>query len=535
MLNFLKTSMSLQSNIIVTYKITEGIKFQSASDAKLIANAWLLRQQNRKKDEEGFGSLCQKAIGNPTYALALLREMCQAADGRDVGGNRLLSKKLLIMIEGAEAIIPLESLGQLSDSDRIRIQICLDWFKDPDFNESRDAVLLITESKSMINSAISRLTNIVEIAVLSPDEEKRAHFIQWFNKKQDRSHRLSSPKVEKDLARDTAGLNILALRKLLKKAAHAGGEICQKDVATEVQWFIERELGDIVEFKTPGHSLKDVVGFSQIKDYVNKKVIPRFKSTGKDSLPGLAVCGPIGAGKTFFWEAVAAESGMIVLVLARLRDKWYGESDVRLERLRRMLYTFVNVLVFIDEADAQFTSLNDRDQHATEKRLQAGLLSMMSDPLLRGKVKWLLLTARIDKLSQDMLRPGRPGSLVIPMLDPEGQDREDFLRWAIEPTLGRDVSSEVTNELRELSKDYFAAMFSELKSELYAEAVGKKLGIEEVKAIMQDIIQPAVGQTREYQTLCAKIFCNRKSLLPGTVDREGWLQKLQSLKTGGIG
>ena len=58
---------------------------------------------------------------------------------------------------------------------------------------------------------------------------------------------------------------------------------------------------------------------------------------------------------------------------------------------------------------------------------------MMSDPKMRGKVIWLLVTARIHMLSPDLRRPGRVGDLIIPTLDPEGEDREAF------SSLGREV------------------------------------------------------------------------------------------------
>ena len=38
--------------------------------------------------------------------------------------------------------------------------------------------------------------------------------------------------------------------------------------------------------------------------------------------------GPIGAGKTFIFEAVAAELDMPVLVLKNIRSQWFGQTDV---------------------------------------------------------------------------------------------------------------------------------------------------------------------------------------------------------------
>lgn len=78
--------------------------------------------------------------------------------------------------------------------------------------------------------------------------------------------------------------------------------------------------------------------------------------------------------------------------------------------------------------------------------------------------------------------------------------------------------------------EIFLPLFAELRSELLAEAKGKILKPEEVKSVIQDIIQPAVNNTREYQSLCAKVYCNRKSLLPKGEKREEWEASLMDLK-----
>ena len=62
--------------------------------------------------------------------------------------------------------------------------------------------------------------------------------------------------------------------------------------------------------------------------------------------------------------------------------------------------------------------------HDTERRLTGKIQAMMSDPKLRGRVVWLLMTARIHMLSPDIRRPGRVGDLIIPILDPA----EDLVR-----------------------------------------------------------------------------------------------------------
>jgi len=55
--------------------------------------------------KEAFESNLQAAIGNPTLALEFLRQMCLCSRTR-LGNESLLNQKLLIIVEGADLIIP---------------------------------------------------------------------------------------------------------------------------------------------------------------------------------------------------------------------------------------------------------------------------------------------------------------------------------------------------------------------------------------------------------------------------------------------
>jgi len=136
---------------------------------------------------------------------------------------------------------------------------------------------------------------------------------------------------------------------------------------------------------------------------------------------------------------------------------------------------------------------------------------MMSDPKLRGKVIWLLMTARIHLLSPDIRRPGRVGDLIIPILDPVGEDRKDFIRWMLKPT--KIDNDDLVNWLDSegLEQDFSSAGFAALRSQF--KAIPPK-DEDDLKSIIRDFMQPAIKQTRRYQTLQALINCTRRSLLP---------------------
>ena len=95
-----------------------------------------------------------------------------------------------------------------------------------------------------------------------------------------------------------------------------------------------------------------------------------------------------------------------MLVLKNIRSQWFGQTDVIFERLRRVLEHGVEKGGdFVDEADTQFGGVG-AETHATERRLTGKIQAMMSDPKLRGKVMWLLMTTRIHLSVPDIRRPG---------------------------------------------------------------------------------------------------------------------------------
>jgi SpoVK/Ycf46/Vps4 family AAA+-type ATPase len=319
-------------------------------------------------------------------------------------------------------------------------------------------------------------------------------------------------------------------------------------VIAKVEVYIKDQLGeDVVEFKKPEHTLKDVVGFRGLKEFMKREFMPRIRSTGKSALPGAVVGGPIGAGKSFLLEAVAGELGIVVIVLRNIRSRWFGGTDVLFERLRRIVHALDKSLIFVDEADTQFGGLSE-GTHATERRLTGKIQAMMSDPALRGKTSWLLISARIHLLSPDIRRPGRAGSLIVPVLDPQGEDQDDFISWMIRPVFKRSEAcgsvADAVAQLRPSVKGYYAAAFAEVRSDLIAtaELAGKSgLTAAEIKEVIDDHIPPAVEKARRYQELQALVNCTRLSLLPDIGERsnlepkrEAWRKEIRQLEAEGI-
>jgi hypothetical protein len=560
---------NVKNTILIVMEHNGPIRFAHSRDREAAKRAWPQQVEIDHEDpEEGFQAMfrqlqeraagarrkstihpfddrMQRATGRPAVALQILRNLCELSRDAEPG-TPLFGKNLVIVVEWAEMVIPEGDIARMPMVDRDRVSICQDWFSEPAFMQGGDSVVLLTESRSLVNHAVVQLPQVLGVEIPAPDILLRDHYIHWFEATQIRFGGLR-PQVDgelatwgskQDLAAFSAGLSLLALRQMLLGARHRGAPISQEQVIARVERYIQSQLPEgMVEFKKPHHTLDDVLGYRDFKKWMRDEVMPRFVSTGKDALTGAAVSGPIGAGKTFIFEGVAAELGIPVLVLKNLRSKWFGETDSMLEKLYRVLLSLNKVMIFVDEADTMFGGVG-ADTHETERRLTGKIQTWMSDPRLRGKVTWLLMTARIHLLSPDIRRPGRVGSLIIPILDPEGEDRDDFIRWVLEPVLKNvpDANSEAHKKIQAATAGYSAASFAELRSELTA--VGTDLTMDRILERIEDQLQPDIGMTRRYQILQALKNCTRRSLLPDPNvtedDRAAWDLEIRELETFGI-
>jgi hypothetical protein len=560
LLPFLVHHWDVPNFILIIHELNGPIRFLHEAHAELMKRAWvewrtgsnceelaIQRMLNKGRDikdlhdiETEFDHHLQKAVGKPTLALELLRQMCLCS--RSISnGKPLLEPNLLILIEGADLLLPESPMAQLNDVGRQRVAICQDWFSDQGFLRSEDSVIMLAESRSQIHHRVANLPYLLETEIPSPDEPSRKHFISWFNRHLNEKEELKLWGTQAQLATLTAGLSLQALFQLLKGAAHAREKLQPAEVVAKVESFIQNQLGgSVVEFKKPEHRLKDVVGFKKLKHFLGEELIPRFEIKGSAALPGAAVCGPIGSGKTFIFEAVAAELDMVVLVLKNLRSQWFGQTDVIFERLKRVLEALSKVLIFVDEADTQFGAIG-ANAHETERRLTGKIQAMMSDPKLKGQVFWLLITARIHLLSPDLRRPGRVGDLIIPVLDPDKEDQQAFIKWIVKPVIEDSLSKEESEELMGMLKGHSPAAMASLRSELVAKKMMHKadhLTFNAIREVVRDHLPAAIETTRHYQTLQALVHCSRRSLLPNPNisddQRAMWDSEIKTLEAKGI-
>jgi SpoVK/Ycf46/Vps4 family AAA+-type ATPase len=180
---------------------------------------------------------------------------------------------------------------------------------------------------------------------------------------------------------------------------------------------IERDSRGMLEVLAPRHGLDAVGGHTAAKQF--------FLQTAEDLRAGRrdvsvgAICpGPNGVGKTFIAKAFARDSGVNCVVLRNFRGMYVGQTEANLDTIFNILKSMTPNIVIVDEADKMLGNEVGDDSSKVDERVFGSFTAFMGDPEYRGKIFWLLLTARPFSLAPDTGRPGRAEEHV-PILAPE--------------------------------------------------------------------------------------------------------------------
>lgn len=431
-------------------------------------------------------------------------------------------KPLCVIIQHAGAFFPTGSWSQLSESDRQRLALLLNWFTEPKFIESDELIILVNRVKTEVNNELTSLPNIAHIEISMPSEGERAKFVEIFTE----SNSVQFEKGREHFVKSTAGLTISSIKDLLEVAKTTGSPITPKQVLEEVNSILKAQLGDIITIKYPEHKPSDIVGYKATGEII-ADIFERCEDP-ETAISAVLISGPNGGGKTFQFEAYAGASGRVVVELKGLRDSLFGGTDAIFERLRLVVTTLGRVLFLIDEAHTAFGSVHGKDTHETEKRLAGNMIKMMGDPTLRGKILYGLMTSRPDELDPDV-KSRAP--IQVPVFDLEDEERVQFI---IEMFKRKKIDLESDKvELAlviEKTIDYSARDFDNLVREVKTRRrKNKDIKVSEVLELWS--ASKSIKRQRRLQTLIAAQHCSYPKLLPeGLRDEEAVAQEADRLK-----
>ncbi|CAN5369780.1 ATP-binding protein [soil metagenome] len=371
-----------------------------------------------------------------------------------------ISEKNAVILEYAEVIAPAGDASFQMDSDRSAIVTLHRWSFLPEIERGDNIIILIAENIAELAPKIVSNPKITTIEIPMPDFETRKEVVKQtdarlseedFNRYAEvtaglKSVQISSillppPQQEEDLidreayiisllgdssdakerahklAALTSGMNRDEIKKLVAPDAkevenkanplERAKQEADKLIASRKREIIERECFGLVEFVTPEFGFEVVGGMEEVKKDL-LVIADSIRKGNHSRVPmGVLFTGPMGTGKTFVAEAFAKECGLTTIKLKNFRSKWVGATEGNLEKILNVIKAIGQVIVIIDEGDRAFGNTDGDGDGGTSSRVIARIKEFMSDTSNRGRILFLVMTNRPDKLDVDLKRAGR--------------------------------------------------------------------------------------------------------------------------------
>jgi SpoVK/Ycf46/Vps4 family AAA+-type ATPase len=374
-------------------------------------------------------TLANKKVGDlsalskePSATFALL--------DRFVRGNIMAQESdrlsLAFILDQASYIFPSGEPGRLSAQASSQLVTMLNWAMSPHVKRLNMAFVLVDERLSDVSERLTGNSHVATIEVPLPNQSDRERFINATVAPQALS--TFSDFDAAHLATLTGGIPLTDVNVLVQTAREGGRRLDAEVFRASKKRLIERQCRGLLEFIEPKWTLDTVVGHEAAKARLREDAA-LLKRGALESLPmGYLLCGPVGTGKSFLAQCVSGEIGVPCVMLKNFRSKYVGETEGNLERVLSLLRAMGPVVVVVDEADAALGSREQDGDSGTSSRVFGMIASQMGDTRYRGRIVWMLLTARPDLLPIDLKRQGR-AEVHIPLFYPtdENEIRQMFV------------------------------------------------------------------------------------------------------------
>ena len=539
--DFLASVLLAKKDIIVQFNPSSGVKLR-----KKDKNVPLSDQLAAAKDTEGM--------------LTQLEKLLRTTDGVGVIGDY------------AEMMAPAGENNFLSEADRRAVVTLHRWSLDRSFENSDNVVLLVTEQIPQLSSKIVSNPRVAAVQVPLPDEQERSAIIRLLEQdattrdiellasqsaglktvqirgilapgedaEEDFAERYElirevlgeapdALKRAKKLTRMTSGMTREQVLSYLKKE----GLDVDRHIANDGRYdevlqllnkrkreILEKECFGLIEFVDPDHDFSAVGGMDKVKAEL-MQIAHNIREGNRKRVPmGLLFTGPMGTGKTFVAEAFAKSSGLTAIKLKNFRSRWVGATEGNLEKILDVVKAIGNVLVIIDEGDRAFGSGGGgaETDGGTSSRVIARIKEFMSDTSNRGRVLFVLMTNRPDKMDIDIKRAGRLDRKIPFFYSQEPDEVEPVVsaqlrRHKVNHTIEfpRDRADVSTRLVGYSNADVEAVV---LTANDMAEQAGETVTSAHFVKALDDYLPARDATMLEYMELLAAFESSSRSLLP---------------------
>jgi SpoVK/Ycf46/Vps4 family AAA+-type ATPase len=392
----------------------------------------------------------------------------------------------------------------------------LNWAMSPHVKSLNMAFVLVDEKLAAVSDRLSGNPHVATIEVPLPNEADRLAFVQTT---------IGEAPIEAfsdfhaaELAKLTAGISLTDLNVLLQTAQENGKRLDAAVFRSLKKRLLERQCRGLLEFIEPKWTLDTVVGHEAAKARLREDAA-LLKRGALDSLPmGYLLCGPVGTGKSFMAQCLSGEIGIPCVILKNFRSKYVGETEGNLEHVLAVLRAMGPVVVVVDEADAALGSREQEGDSGTSSRVFGMIATQMGDTQYRGRIIWMLLTARPDLLPIDLKRQGR-AEVHIPLFYPtdEHEIRQMFVILA--KKIGSRIAPEDIPPIPQRGQlsgaDIEGMVGRAWRTSLLAGA--DHVTKEALADVVEQFMPSTQGLERELQETAAMLECTDRQFLPPAI------------------
>ncbi len=521
--DFLAEQLFGRWDLVIHYDLARGLRCAAGSNGKRL-------QEMVQTAAKWLGDL-RALPRDPTKGLAALDLLIQKNVMADPD-DRL---RCAFIIDHVGYVAP--NGDNLDLNEQTHLVTLLNWASSPYIKRLNLAFVMIDPRLSSVADRLASNPHVASIEVPLPDAAERTAFLESQFKTHGKDPATVSDYTAAELGKLTAGIGLTDLEVLVRSAIEGNRRLDRAYFRELKKRLIERQAQGMLEFVEPKWGLDTVVGHEAAKKRLldDAELIKRGEL---ETVPmGYLFCGPVGTGKSFLATCVAGSIGIPAVVLKNFRSKYVGESEGNLERVLNVLRSMGPVVVIVDEADAM---LGDRDQGGDSgvgARIFGMIASQMGDTAYRGRILWMLLTARPDLLPIDLKRQGRAEvhiPLFYPVEDSELRTMISVLsRKSGTSVADGDIPAEIKNKGNLSGADIEGIVGRAFRASLLGGSrVITKQALEDALAGFMPSTQTL---EREAQELAAIIECTDIEFLPPSkkerMDKLGGREKLQERLT----
>jgi AAA+ superfamily predicted ATPase len=519
---FLAEQLFGRWSLVLHYDLGRGLRVLAGRDEQRLKE--MVTLANRKV---GDLSVLPK---EPAATFALLDRFVRA----NIMAPQADRLSLAFILDHASYVFPSGEPGRLSAQASSQLVTMLNWAMSPHVKRLNMAFVLMDEKVADLSERLTSNPHVAAIDVPLPDEAERERFVPTV---------VDAPALAafsdfdaSSLAKLTAGISLTDLSVLIQSARESGRRLDAGVFRASKKRLIERQCRGFLEFIEPKWTLDTVVGHEAAKARLREDAA-LLKRGALESLPmGYLLCGPVGTGKSFLAQCASGEIGIPCVMLKNFRSKYVGETEGNLERVLSVLRAMGPVVVVVDEADAALGSREQEGDSGTSSRVFGMIATQMGDTRYRGRIIWMLLTARPDLLPIDLKRQGR-AEVHIPLFYPtdEAEIRQMFAILA--KKLGSRLSPDDVPSVPQRG-DLSGADIEGIVGRAWRKSLlaGKDHVTREALAeVVSQFMPSTLGLERELQETAAMIECTDRQFLPAEIlekiEAAGGRTKLQARLT----